>query len=118
MQGPCFIFNALVAFSLGIVLACGGCAGFAEALSAEELVDLERRVSTYPADTQAGFAMFRARCSTCHSIAEPLSARVSSGRWRRVVSRMARKPASGIRQAEIDPIANFLKHHFDQESSE
>lgn len=103
MRAPGFIFSAAVLLA--------GCSALDEELGPDALAELDRAASAYPPDAQRGYALFRKRCAECHSLAKSLGARAQGGRWRLVARRMARKPASGIREEEIDPIAAFLERH-------
>ena len=80
-------------------------------MGAHALAQLDHAVMGYPPRAQAGYALFRLRCSRCHSIGRPLTAEIPSGSWQRLVARMARKPQSGIAPREIPAIAAFLDHY-------
>ena len=116
MRAWCFTSEEIRLLCGVILLACCGCGALEDALGPEELAALDQKVSTYPTEVQRGYALFRTRCSNCHSIAQPLSGRVRPNRWTGMVRRMARKPASGIRREEILPIVSFLEYHFREEA--
>lgn len=65
--------------------------------------------STLPAAQRADYELFAARCARCHSLARPLSARVSDEtHWRRYVERMRRQPGAMITAEEGERIVRFL----------
>ena len=62
-----------------------------------------------PAAQRADYELFAARCARCHSLARPLSARVSDEtHWRRYVERMRRQPGAMITAEEGERIVRFL----------
>jgi cytochrome c5 len=66
-------------------------------------------VSKYPADMQARYKVFTARCSKCHTIARPINCDfVLEAEWERYVKRMMRKPGSGISSSDGQKIYEFL----------
>lgn len=65
--------------------------------------------STLPTGQRADYELFAARCARCHSLARPLSARVSDEpHWRRYVERMRRQPGAMITAEEGERIVRFL----------
>jgi len=93
------------------ILLLGSCAVFDPELSSDQLAEMDRRSESYPEEIRKGYALYRRRCSECHSIAKSAAAQMPPDRWARVVRRMARKSGSGIAEEEIGPIAAFLEHH-------
>jgi cytochrome c5 len=68
-------------------------------------------VSKYPADTQAAYKVFVARCSKCHTIARPINCEfVLDDEWERYVKRMMRKPGSDVSPADGKQIFEFLSY--------
>jgi hypothetical protein len=69
-------------------------------------------VSVYPENQQKVYAMFRTKCSKCHTIARPLNTSMTRAEWERYVKRMLHKPNSEINENEGRRIFGFLL--FDQ----
>lgn len=95
-------------FALALLLACAsGCAGGHEERRGDS-VD----VSKYPPEIQEAYRVFSLRCSRCHTLARPLSARIHDPQhWIRYVRRMRRMPGSGIDQSNGDRILSFLLYY-------
>jgi len=84
------------------LLGCGSTATQAEGLEP----------ATLPAELRADYAVFAQRCSKCHSLARPLNSGISDENyWSLYVARMRRQPASGISQADAEPILRFLHYY-------
>jgi hypothetical protein len=75
---------------------------------AGSLEALDREVAAFPAERKAGYALFRSRCSSCHTVQRALSARVPD--WPEKVRKMARKQGAGISPEEAEEIAGFLDY--------
>ncbi len=65
-------------------------------------------VSSWPAEKQAQYRVFAVRCSKCHSLARPLSARMTPEGWRAYVKKMTRRSGSGINEEAAEAILGFL----------
>ena len=65
-------------------------------------------VSAYPAELQAGYKLFAAKCSKCHTIARPINTMMTKAEWERYVKRMMHKPNSGISDKQGKDIFEFL----------
>lgn len=74
-------------------------------------------VRTYPAEQQANYRVFENRCSRCHDLVRPLSARVGQGGWEAYVTRMSRHPGAGIGHDDQKSIAAFLEFYHAQPSA-
>jgi mono/diheme cytochrome c family protein len=62
-----------------------------------------------PESLRADYAIFRARCSKCHSLDRPLGTAIEDeSYWREYVERMRRQPGSGISRADGDAAVRFL----------
>jgi cytochrome c5 len=69
-------------------------------------------VSGYPAEVQKQYNIFAKKCSRCHDLSKPLSARYTGeAQWRELVDRMARKPGAGISRQDQTAITAFLVFH-------
>ncbi len=69
-------------------------------------------VSNYPPDVQKQYRVFADKCSRCHDLSRPLSAKYTTeAQWRGMVARMARKPGAGISPKDQDTITRFLVYH-------
>jgi Photosystem P840 reaction-centre cytochrome c-551 len=65
-------------------------------------------VSAYPAEMQADYKLFAAKCSKCHTIARPINTMMTKAEWERYVKRMMHKPNSGISDKQGKDIFEFL----------
>jgi mono/diheme cytochrome c family protein len=65
-------------------------------------------VAAYPAEMQAGYKLFAAKCSKCHTIARPINTMMTKAEWERYVKRMMHKPNSGISDKQGKDIFEFL----------
>jgi cytochrome c5 len=66
-------------------------------------------VTKYPADMQAGYAVFTKKCAKCHTPARPINSRfVLPGEWERYIKRMVYKPDSKMTDADGKTIYHFL----------
>jgi cytochrome c5 len=69
-------------------------------------------VSRYPAEVQQQYKVFAQKCSRCHDLSRPLTAKYSTeAQWRDMVARMARKPGAGISKKDQDTVTAFLVYH-------
>jgi mono/diheme cytochrome c family protein len=68
-------------------------------------------VSSYPAEQQERYALFRQKCSKCHGLSLALTSGLSSEDWRRHMKKMALRPQAGISDAQAKSIIAFLKFH-------
>lgn len=68
--------------------------------------------SQYPPDVQKQYRVFAEKCSRCHDLERPYSARYTTeAQWRGLVARMARKPGAGISPKDQTEITQFLVYH-------
>lgn len=68
-------------------------------------------VAKYPAELQANYKVFTAKCTKCHTLARPINTSfVLPAEWERYIKRMMRKPGSGISSADGKKIFEFLKY--------
>ena len=67
-------------------------------------------VSAYPAEYQSAYVLFSRKCSKCHTLARPINSSMTGEEWFSYVSRMSRKPASGISPKNADKIYEFLAY--------
>jgi hypothetical protein len=65
-------------------------------------------VSAYPAQEQAAYKLFAAKCSKCHTIARPINTMMKRDEWERYVKRMMHKPNSGISDKQGKQIFEFV----------
>ena len=66
-------------------------------------------VSAYPAGIQKNYAMFRQKCTLCHTLARPINCDFAlPDEWSRYVKRMMHKPGSMISPASAKKIYEFL----------
>ena len=65
-------------------------------------------VSTYPPEQQKAYAVFAQRCCKCHTLARPINSTLATDQWEAYVSRMSRKPGSGISPKDAETIQAFL----------
>jgi hypothetical protein len=94
---------AVAAVVLALAAAGAGCSG--GMLERGEGVD----VKTVPPELRADYALFAQRCSKCHSLARPLNSGITNDEfWRLYVERMRRQPGSGISEADVYYILQFL----------
>ena len=68
-------------------------------------------VSTYPADMQARYKVFTAKCGKCHTVARAINCDfVLDDEWERYVKRMMRKAGSFITADEGKQIFEFVTY--------
>jgi hypothetical protein len=66
-------------------------------------------VSKYPAEMQAGYALFAKKCVKCHTLARPInSGFVLPGEWERYIKRMVYKPDSRMSDDDGKAIYRFV----------
>jgi hypothetical protein len=65
-------------------------------------------VSSYPEAQRESYALFARKCSRCHTLARPINSSMRGDEWMAYVSRMSRKPGSGISPGDGDAILEFL----------
>jgi hypothetical protein len=69
-------------------------------------------VSGYPPEVQKQYRVFSDKCSRCHDLARPFTAKYSTeAQWRDLVARMARKPGGGISPKDQKDITAFLVYY-------
>jgi hypothetical protein len=69
-------------------------------------------VSGYPPEVKKQHALFVAKCSRCHDLSRPLTAKYTTeAQWRDMVARMARKPGASISPRDQREITAFLVFH-------
>lgn len=68
-------------------------------------------ISKYPAEQQANYKVFAAKCAKCHTLARPINSTFAlPDEWERYIKRMMYKPGSGINSGEGKKIFEFLKY--------
>ena len=68
-------------------------------------------VSKYPADMQAGYALFQKKCVKCHTVARPINSLfVLPAEWERYIKRMVYKPDSKMSEDDGKTIYRFLAY--------
>jgi hypothetical protein len=67
--------------------------------------------SGYPADQQARYQMFAAKCVKCHPLSRPINSHFNATEWKRYMKRMIRRPNSGINEEQAAQIYEFLKFY-------
>lgn len=66
-------------------------------------------VSAYPAGIQKNYAVFREKCTLCHTLARPINSDFAlPDEWSRYVKRMMHKPGSTISANNAKKIYEFL----------
>jgi hypothetical protein len=98
--------KAIVSLCLGAGAALCGLSG----LMAQQSGSVD--VSNFPGEVQKQYGVFAAKCSRCHDLSRPLTARYSSPvQWKDLVDRMARRPGAGISPRDRATITAFLVYH-------
>ena len=108
-----------------VLLGCALCAllGAGRAQAAESDVDAATKakiaqfdkgpasidVSAYPAGIQKDYAVFREKCTLCHTLARPINSDFAlPDEWSRYIKRMMHKPGSMISAGQAKKIWDFL----------
>ena len=66
-------------------------------------------VAAYPAGIQKNYAVFREKCTLCHTLARPINCTfVLPDEWSRYIKRMMHKPGSMISPGQAKKIYEFL----------
>jgi hypothetical protein len=66
-------------------------------------------ISAYPAGLQKNYAVFREKCTLCHTLARPVNCDfVLPDEWSRYIKRMMHKPGSMITGGQAKKIYEFL----------
>ncbi len=66
-------------------------------------------VAGYPPEVQQQYKLLEQKCSRCHDLSRPLTAKYTSeAQWHEMVARMARKPGAGISRKDQAEITAFL----------
>jgi cytochrome c5 len=66
-------------------------------------------VSAYPAGIQKNYAVFREKCTLCHTLARPINSDFAlPDEWSRYIKRMMHKPGSMISPGQAKRIYEFL----------
>src|SRR5947199_1691101 len=100
--------NGTTFFRLGLGL--GALTMGLSALWAQQSGSLD--VSSYPPDVQKQYKTFTEKCSKCHDLSRPLTAKYTTeAQWRDMVSRMARKPGAAISRKDQGEITSFLVYY-------
>src|SRR3954468_8764748 len=69
-------------------------------------------VSGYPPEVQKQYKTFAEKCSKCHDLSRPLTAKYTTeAQWRDMVARMARKPGASISRKDQGDITSFLVYY-------
>jgi len=85
-----------------------------EAVSKEKLALFDKGpssidISSYPAGLQKNYAVFREKCTLCHTLARPVNCEfVLPADWSRYIKRMMHKPGSMISTVQAKKIYEFL----------
>src|ERR1041385_5619666 len=88
-------------------LGVGGVTFRASPLWAQQSGSID--VSGYPPEVQKQYKTFAEKCSKCHDLSRPLTAKYTTeAQWREMVSRMARKPGASISRKDQGEITKFL----------
>lgn len=110
----------LVLLALGVPLAALFVADVARAeedaaaVSKEQLALYDKGPSSidvlaYPAGIQKNYAVFREKCTLCHTLARPINCEfVLPDEWSRYIKRMMHKPGSMISPGQAKKIYEFL----------
>ncbi len=67
-------------------------------------------VGGYPPEYQALYPLFAQKCSKCHTLARPINSSKQGDEWLAYVSRMSRKPGSGVNPNDAERIYDFLAY--------
>ena len=67
-------------------------------------------VSGYPPEFQSLYPLFARKCSKCHTLARPINSSKLGDEWLAYVSRMSRKPGSGISPRDAERVFEFLAY--------
>jgi hypothetical protein len=68
-------------------------------------------VSAYPGGIQKDYAVFREKCTLCHTLARPINSDFAlPDEWSRYIKRMMHKPGSMISNAQAKKIYDFLAY--------
>ncbi len=65
-------------------------------------------VSAYPEDQRQAYSLFARKCSKCHTLARPVNSQMRGDEWIAYVTRMSRKPGSGITPKDQKVVLAFL----------
>src|SRR3954447_2563115 len=69
-------------------------------------------VSGFPSEVQKQYKTFSEKCTKCHDLSRPLTAKYTTeAQWRDMVSRMARKPGASISRKDQGDITSFLVYY-------
>jgi hypothetical protein len=99
-----------------LIGAAGAADDDVQALSKEQLAQFDKGptsidVSAYPAGIQENYAVFRQKCSLCHTLARPINCTfVLPDEWSRYIKRMLHKPGSNISPGQGKKIYEFLAY--------
>jgi len=75
-------------------------------------------VSEYPDEMQQLYKLYAKKCSKCHTLARSVNSEYRGEEWDRYITRMSRKPDSGISPKTGEKIRSFLMFHFEQVDGE
>lgn len=87
-----------------------------QALSKEQLAQFDKGptsidVAAYPPGLKENYAVFRQKCSLCHTLARPINCTFAlPDEWSRYIKRMLHKPGSGITPGQAKKIYEFLAY--------
>jgi len=87
-----------------------------QAVSKEQLAKFDKGptsidVSAYPAAIKENYAVFRQKCSLCHTLSRPINSDFAlPDEWSRYIKRMMYKPGSNISPAQAKKIYQFLAY--------
>jgi cytochrome c5 len=111
-----FALILMGACSAGLIVAARAAADDVQALSKEQLAKFDKGpatidVSAYPAGIQENYAVFRQKCSLCHTLARPINCDFAlPDEWSRYIKRMMHKPGSNISPGQAKKIYEFVTY--------
>ncbi len=68
-------------------------------------------VSSYPADQQKRYDLFRMKCSKCHPVSRPINSDFDARAWKTYLKKMIRRPNSGINEEQGQELYEFLVYY-------
>ena len=96
---------------LGVFLTLASCASSVlDSVFGPDGRTIRQEIETFPPEQKGAFALMQKRCTKCHTLDEPFSARLAAGSWRSQVRKMETKPGAGISPPEADVIAAFMEY--------
>lgn len=82
--------------------------------------EIDKAVASYPKEMQQTYnAVFKAKCSQCHTLARSLNAPYEDeATWTKVVTKMSNRPGSSVTSNEIGKIVKFLVYDHQKRQAE